>query len=94
MSSTATNATLAGLGFSDDTISVDPAHSSGDESFDSLFSQISLPSTHDSDVGEPPAEVEGHWHVTYDPESEPEVNDFEPYLGIPEVSDLIPWPTR
>ncbi|KAI0329317.1 hypothetical protein GY45DRAFT_885623 [Cubamyces sp. BRFM 1775] len=93
MSSTATNATLAGLGFSYETASVDPVHSSGDESFDSLFSQISLPSSHESDIEEPPAEVEDHWHVTYDPESEPEVNHFEPFLGVPEVSDLMPWPT-
>ncbi|KAH9902608.1 hypothetical protein C8Q73DRAFT_785271 [Cubamyces lactineus] len=94
----ATNATLAGLGFAydNDSIDSDSSHSSSDESYSSLFSQISavLVASHDSDVEEAPDEVEeNHWHVTYYPESETEINDLEPSLGDPEVSDFIPWPT-
>ncbi|KAI0349735.1 hypothetical protein OH77DRAFT_1594057 [Trametes cingulata] len=113
---TTTTATLAGLGLTFDSASVASSFSSGEESFDSLFSNVSLASesSHgsaspsDDNVDPPegdadapaaePAERRGHWHITYDSDwdsSEPEVgfNYFEPYLGLPEVSDFMPWPT-
>ncbi|OJT14344.1 hypothetical protein TRAPUB_9095 [Trametes pubescens] len=105
-SSTATNtATLAGLGISFDSSSVSSSFSSGEESFDSLFSDVPLTSSGESNpdsAGSPPrspTEQRHHWHIVYASdsdwdESEPGagVNYFEPYLGVPEVADFAPWP--
>ncbi len=107
-SSTATNtATLAGLGISFDSSSVSSSFSSGEESFDSLFSDVPLTSSGESNpdsAGSPPrspTEQRHHWHIVYASdsdwdESEPGagVNYFEPYLGVPEVADFAPWPAR
>ncbi|KAJ8496572.1 hypothetical protein ONZ51_g1012 [Trametes cubensis] len=91
--------TLAGLGYTYDSDSAESGHSSSGDSYDSLFSQISealVPSDHDSDIEEIPAEVEeDRWQVAYYPEPEPEarVNELEPFPDVPDVSDLMPWPT-
>ncbi|KAI0366265.1 hypothetical protein BV20DRAFT_1038391 [Pilatotrama ljubarskyi] len=106
-STTATTSTLAGLGLSFDSASASASaasssFSSSEESFDSLFSNVSLASPHESpadvDAEEPTVPTRGHWHITYGSDwdsSEPEdgVNHFDTYLGLPEVSDLMPWPT-
>lgn len=106
-SSTAANTTLAGLGISFDSSSVTSSFSSGEESFDSLFSDVPLTSSGESNpdsVGSPPrspTEQRHNWHIVYASdsdwdESEPDAgfNYFEPYLGVPEVADFAPWPTR
>ncbi|KAI9066334.1 hypothetical protein FKP32DRAFT_1756093 [Trametes sanguinea] len=90
---TATNTTLAGLGLSFDTLTVNSDFSS-EESFDSLFSHPSSQESQvdDAQTGSAP-ETGDHWQVTYAEDAEPDFNYFEPYLGVPEVSDFVPWPT-
>ncbi|KAL7279332.1 hypothetical protein ACG7TL_007173 [Trametes sanguinea] len=90
---TATNTTLAGLGLSFDTLHVNSDFSS-EESFDSLFSNLSSQESQvdDAQTGSAP-EMGDHWQVTYAEDAEPDFNYFEPYLGVPEVSDFVPWPT-
>ncbi|KAL1949686.1 hypothetical protein VTO73DRAFT_8567 [Trametes versicolor] len=105
-SPTPANTTLAGLGISFDSSSVTSSFSSGEESFDSLFSDVPLTSSGESNPDSAdspprsPTEQRHHWHIVYASdsdwdESEPDAgfNYFEPYLGVPEVADFAPWPT-
>ncbi|KAI0833673.1 hypothetical protein BC628DRAFT_40543 [Trametes gibbosa] len=98
---TATNTTLAGLGMSFDSISVTSSFSSGEETFDTLFSDEGRASSDNTDgsppvspMDEEPADwrlmnAQAPWHT----ESDEDVNFFEPYRGVPEVEHFMPWPT-
>ncbi|KAI0671906.1 hypothetical protein C8Q78DRAFT_1153526 [Trametes maxima] len=92
---TITASTLAGLGFTFDSATTKAgSFSSGEESF--LFSDTTLVSSRESNtdgsssaspVGEP---VEFAYDLNGE---EVDANHFEPYLGVLEVSDFVPWPT-
>ncbi|KAI0775036.1 hypothetical protein BD413DRAFT_491641 [Trametes elegans] len=94
--------TLAGLGLSLNIISVNHSFSSGDESFDSLFSDLTLVSSRESlDAGNPPVEHRSTeaWDSAWSAKSEDSdvesgFNHFEPYVGVPNITDFLPWPTR
>ncbi|KAI0636094.1 hypothetical protein C8Q77DRAFT_1071929 [Trametes polyzona] len=98
---TATNTTLAGLGLSFDTLSVSSSFSSSEESFDSLFSDETRVSSASDEtrVSATGDQQPGHWNLfhasasDWDPEPEDDFNYFEPYQGVPEVEDFVPWPT-
>ena len=98
---TAHHTTLAGLGLSFDSITVDSSFSSSEESFNSLFSEVNLASPapsqtelgSDSFIGDGNSSDEDDFTVYSD--EEPEMVYYQPSAegSDVDVSDFLPWPT-
>ncbi|KAI0648943.1 hypothetical protein C8Q79DRAFT_483666 [Trametes meyenii] len=88
-----TTSTLAGLGFTfDSTPTKAGSFSSSEESFDSFSSETTLVSSHELVTGDSPSAspVESaSKHSSEDVDGK----HSEPYLGVLEVADFVPWPT-
>ena len=98
---TAHNTTLAGLGLSFDTITLDASFSSSEESFNSLFSEVDLasPAASRTELGSDSSSREGDSsdedNFTVYSDEEPEMVYYQPSAEDSDidVSDFLPWPS-